>query len=72
MLTIPCIEASVERLFGSLSYMFDPSHNRLHHDIIDAELTIRMSYIFKNRFEFDGNILSKLEKKKKMINRNEH
>ena len=61
ILSIPCSEAPVERLFGGLSYMYDPSSNRMKNDLIDSELRIRMSTIFQNSDAFDGNILKRLE-----------
>lgn len=61
ILVISCSEASVERLFGGLSFMYDPSSNRMGDDLIDSELTIRMSSIFQNSDCFDGNILARLK-----------
>lgn len=62
ILSIPCSETPVERLFGGLSFMLDPSSTKMKSDLINAEMTIRMSTIFQNIHNFDGNMLSKLEK----------
>ncbi|KAK8853822.1 hypothetical protein M9Y10_016365 [Tritrichomonas musculus] len=62
ILSIPCSESPVERLFGGLSFMIDPSSNKMKDDLIDAEMTIRMSTVFKNHHYFDGKMLQKLEK----------
>ena len=62
ILSIPCSETPVERLFGGLTFMIDESSTRMKDDLINAELTIRMSTIFQNQHNFDGNMLQKLEK----------
>lgn len=67
---IPCSETAVERLFGGLSFMYDPYSNRMDDDLIDSELTIRMSSIFQNSDCFDGNILEKLKSCTKFYDEN--
>lgn len=62
ILSIPCSETPVESLFEGLSFMLDPSSTKMKSDLINAEMTIRMSTIFKNIHNFDINMLSKLEK----------
>lgn len=61
ILSIPCSEAPVERLFGGLSFMYDPASNRMKDELIDAELKIRMSTIFHNSDDFNGTFLERLK-----------
>ena len=62
ILSIPCSETPVERLFGGLSFMLDPTSSRMKSDLVNAEMTIRMSTVFQNMHGFDGNFLLKMQK----------
>lgn len=62
ILSIPCSETPVERLFGGLSFMLDSTSTNMKSDLVNAEMTIRMSTVFQNIHNFDGNLFSKLEK----------
>ena len=62
ILSIPCSETPVERLFGGLSFMLDSMSTNMKSDLVNAEMTIRMSTVFQNIHNFDGNLFSKLEK----------
>lgn len=52
----------VESLFGGLSFMIDPSSNKMKDNLIYAEMTIRMSTVFKNNHYFGCIMLQKMEK----------
>ena len=70
ILSIPCSEAPVERLFGGLSYMVDAASNRMKDDLIDAEMVIRMATIFSHKNDFLGNISSQFEQSINFLEKN--
>ena len=67
ILSIPCSEASVERLFGGLTFMIDPTSNRMKDELVDAEMNIRMSSVFDFRNEFKGNFKEQIEKSNEFL-----
>lgn len=61
ILSIPCSETPVERLFGGLTYMFDDKSNRMKDDLLNAKLRIRMFTVFENIHEYSGRLLKRIK-----------
>lgn len=61
ILTIPCSETTVERLFGGLTYMFDKKTNRMKTDLLNAKLRIRMYTVFDHIHEYSGRMLKRIK-----------